>query len=67
MKICLTSFAAPWFFGPYGQQLRILAEELYKKKYEIYFLVLDMDLPLDVYNYSTVRSFDKGKRNQKKS
>ena len=26
---CLTSFAAPWFFGPYGQQLRILAEELY--------------------------------------
>ena len=63
MKICLTSFAAPWFFGPYGQQLRILAEELYKKKYEIYFLVLDMDLPLDVYNYSTVRSFDKGKNN----
>jgi hypothetical protein len=63
MKICLTSFATPWFFGPYGQQLRILAEELYKLKHEIYFLVLDMELPLNIYSYSTLRNSDQDKNN----
>ena len=63
MKICLTSFAPPWFFGPYGQQLRILAEELYNRKYEVYFLILNIEIPNGVYNYSTIRSLDKSKNN----
>lgn len=63
MKICLTSFAPPWFFGPYGQQLRILAEELYNRKYEVYFLILNIEIPNGVYNYSTIRSLDKNKNN----
>ena len=40
MKICLTSFAAPWFFGPYGQQLKLIANYFLSKNHEVYYLLL---------------------------
>lgn len=37
MKICFGSNAYPWFFGPYGKQLKILCE-YFIKKHDVYYL-----------------------------
>jgi len=59
----MTSFASPWFFGPYGQQLRILAEELLKKDYEVYYLILDTELSVGIHDYNKIRDLDTSKNN----
>ena len=51
MKICLTSFAAPWFFGPYGQQLKLIANNFLSKNHEVYYLLLSVDLPMSKISY----------------
>lgn len=59
MKVCLTSFATPWFFGPYGQQLKLLGKFLYENDIEVYYLCLDFELPKKIYTYQEIIKKDK--------
>lgn len=54
MKICLTSFAPPWFFGPYGQQLKLLGNYLNDKGFDIYYLCLGLELPKKIYTLNNL-------------
>lgn len=41
MKICFCSNASPWFFGPYGKQLKYLCEYFLKNNnYNVYYILL---------------------------
>lgn len=60
MKICLGSFASPWFFGPYGQQLKLLGNYLKENGYDIYYLCLGFELPKKIYSYQDMLSYEKG-------
>ena len=52
-NVCLISFASLWFFGPYGKQLMLLSKKL-QKKYNIFYLSLDIDLEKRKYTYKEV-------------
>jgi hypothetical protein len=49
-SVCLCSFAAPWFFGPYGQQLKLLARGLLDHGLSVSYLYLAN--PLEQLDYS---------------
>lgn len=63
MHVVLTSYASPWFFGPYGQQLRMLGEILMKKGVDISYLLLGSELPKRIHTYAEVRGEDKDTNN----
>lgn len=63
MKVCLTSFSTPWFFGPYGQQLKLLGNFLCDKGVEVYYLCLEFNLPKKIYTYQEIIQNDTGQIN----
>ena len=56
----MTSFASPWFFGPYGQQLRMLTEKL-SEEVEVYYLYLNDKIPRGVISFDKVIKIDNEK------
>lgn len=63
MKVCLTSFSSPWFFGPYGQQLKLLGDCFNSKDIEVYYLCLGFNLPKKIYNYQDMLKNETGSVN----
>ena len=57
MKICFTSTASPWFFGPYGNQLLLLCEYFINKGYDVYYLYL-INSDKRLYTYNEMLSID---------
>lgn len=57
MKICFTSTASPWFFGPYGNQLSLLCDYFINKGYDIYYLYL-INSEKRLYTYNEMISID---------
>ena len=51
MKICFCSNASPWFFGPYGKQLKYLSEYFAQNdNYTVYYLLLNNDTIIEFNN-----------------
>ena len=64
MKICLSSTAMPWFFGPYAQQLNKFMHFILNNhpSYELFFLPLkDFNLQLNIYNFIEFCKRDSGR------
>ena len=57
MKICLSSTASPWFFGPYGNQLLLVAKYLLNLNYDVHYLYL-IGTEMRVYSYQELIELD---------
>ena len=54
-RICLSSFASPFFFGPYGAQLYYLITKLIQEpKYELYYMLLVDGLDDRIYSSNEI-------------
>ena len=58
MKICFSSTAYPWFFGPYGKQLSLLCNYFINKNYDVYYLSLVETNNIKIYNYKELIKLD---------
>ena len=69
LKICLGSFATPWFFGPYGNQLYHLITEFMKQEgeVELYYLLFEKTLENRIYTMEEIYEMNFENENKKKN
>ena len=67
-KVCLSSFASPWFFGPYGAQMYHLISKLIEEDdIEIYYLLLVNCLEDRLYDFDEMFSINFENENKDKT
>ena len=62
MKICFSSTASPWFFGPYGKQLSLLCNYFINHNYDVYYLLLINTGEIRKYQYQELIKLDTSRK-----
>lgn len=66
-KVCLSSFASPWFFGPYGAQLyNLISKMVENDSIEIYYLLLANGLDDRIYSFDEMYAINFENENKEK-